>query len=98
MPPLTSPSPITPPADPPARKRERRRRLPPLAVDARGLAQLLSCGRRTVCTWDSAGRLPRPVRVGGRVLWMVAEIRDWLDAGAPPREEWEARKQAARRN
>jgi predicted DNA-binding transcriptional regulator AlpA len=32
--------------------------------------------------------LPSPVRIGGRVVWRVAEIRDWLAAGAPHRETW----------
>lgn len=72
----------------PARKR--RRRLSPLVVDARLLARLLCCGIRTVRTWDAAGKLPAPVRIGGRVVWRAAEIRAWLNAGAPDRESWAA--------
>jgi len=68
----------------------------PLAVDAKGLARLLSCGERTVHTWKSAGRLPTPFRLGGRVLWRVEEIREWLAAGAPELAVWEARKAARR--
>ena len=64
----------------------------PLTVDAAALAPMLSIGLRTLRTWDAAGRLPRPVRVGGKVLWQLSEIRDWLEAGAPNRAEWEARK------
>lgn len=67
----------------------------PLAVDARRLASLLSVGVRTVRTWDAAGKLPAPIRVGGSVRWGVDEIRAWLDAGAPDRETW-ARIRAAR--
>jgi predicted DNA-binding transcriptional regulator AlpA len=75
-------------ADPaPARKR---RRQSPLVVDARRLARLLCAGIRTVRTWDAAGKLPAPCRIGGRVLWRVAEIRAWLTAGAPDRETWAA--------
>jgi len=70
--------------------------LVPLAVDAKGLARLLSCGERTVHTWKSAGRLPTPFRLGGRVLWRVEEIREWLAAGAPELAVWEARKAARR--
>ena len=80
-----------PPA-PPARKR--RPKLSPLVVAARRLARLLDCGVRTLRTWDSAGKLPAPLRIGGRVVWRVAEIDDWLAAGAPTREVWEARKAA----
>lgn len=68
----------------------------PLVADARRLAQLLCCGLRTVRCWDAAGKLPAPLRIGGRVVWRVGEIRDWLAAGAPDRAEWEARQAASR--
>jgi predicted DNA-binding transcriptional regulator AlpA len=90
--PLRSPAPDPP--DPPARKR---RRLSPLVVDARRLARLLCAGVRTVRTWDAAGKLPAPIRIGGRVVWRVDEIRAWLAAGAPERKTWEARKAASRK-
>lgn len=65
-----------------------------LVVDARSLAAMLAAGVRTVRTWDAAGKLPAPVRIGGRVVWRVDEIRAWLAAGAPNRTEWEARRAA----
>lgn len=74
-----------PPADPAG---------PPLVVDARRLAVMLCAGIRTVRTWDAAGKIPAPVRIGGRVVWRVSEIHDWLDAGCPDRETWEARRAA----
>lgn len=79
--------PLRPAADPPRRKR---RRLSPLVVDARRLAKLLCAGVRSVRTWDAAGKLPAPIRIGGRVVWRVSEIRAWLAAGAPDRETWAA--------
>lgn len=82
--------PVTP--APPTRKR--RRKLSPLVADAARLARLLCCGVRTVRTWDAAGKLPAPLRIGGRVVWSVAEIRAWLAAGAPSRDEWAARHAA----
>ena len=85
------------PAEPTLPKNFRRRRLSPLVVDAKRLARLLCCGIRTVRTWDAAGKLPKPIRIGGRVVWLVDEIRAWLDAGAPNRDEWEARKAASRK-
>ena len=69
----------------------------PLVVDARRLAKLLDAGVRTVRTWDAAGKLPSPIRLGGKVVWRVDEIRDWLAAGAPRRAEWQARRAAARK-
>ena len=65
---------------------------PALVVDARRLAVMLCAGVRTVRTWDAAGKLPAPLRIGGRVVWRVDEIRDWIAAGAPDRETWEARR------
>ena len=78
-------------------KRSRRRL--PLVVDAARLAKLLCAGIRTVRSWDAAGILPSPIRIGGRVVWVLNGewgIQAWLAAGAPPREEWEARKAAVR--
>ena len=67
-------------------------RLEPLVVDAKQLAQLLTCGVRTVRTLDASGKLPKPLRIGGSVVWLLDDICDWLEAGAPDRETWEARK------
>ena len=75
--------------------RRQARELRPLAVCAKRLARLLSAGVRSVRAWDASGKLPRPVKIGGRVVWVVSEIRAWLEAGAPRRDEWEARKRAA---
>lgn len=69
----------------------------PLVVDARRLAKLLGAGVRTVRTWDAAGKLPAPIHIGGKVVWRTDEIRDWLAAGAPRRDEWQARRAAARK-
>lgn len=51
------------------------------------------CGKslRTWRTWDSAGKIPRPVRIGRSTLWRVDELRKWVGAGCPRRGEWEAR-------
>jgi prophage regulatory protein len=69
----------------------------PLVADAAALAPLLTVGVRTIRTWDSSGKLPRPLRISGRVVWLLDEIRDWLAAGAPDRSTWEARKALSRK-
>ena len=69
----------------------------PLVVDAKRLSKLLCCGVRTVRTWDAAGKLPTPLRIGGRVVWIVDDVRAWLAAGAPNRDQWEARKSLSRK-
>ena len=65
----------------------RRRRLSPLVADARRLAELLGLGVRTIRTMDAAGKLPRPLKLGARTVWIIREIREWLAAarnGIPP--------------
>lgn len=54
----------------------------------------LMCGKslRTWRTWDAAGWIPRPVRIGRSTLWRADELRDWVAARCPRRAEWEARK------
>lgn len=47
----------------------------PLTVDAKRLAMLLGQSLRTIRTWDAAGKLPQPLRIGGRVVWRLEEIR-----------------------
>jgi len=64
-----------------------------LLITAREAARL--CGRSLRCwrTWDASGQIPRPVRIGSRsTLWRADELREWIAAGCPPREAWEARK------
>lgn len=57
-----------------------------------------ACGM-SPATWDrlvSAGKTPAPIRLGKRLVWRVAELQAWTDAGCPPRAEWEALQKAKR--
>lgn len=66
----------------------------PLAIDAKHLAPMLCVSVRTIRTMDSAGKLPKPVRLNGRaVRWIVSEIAAWLRADCPDRGAWEAVRQ-----
>jgi predicted DNA-binding transcriptional regulator AlpA len=51
------------------------------------------CGRSEASWWrdHAAGRVPAPVKLGGRTLWRVEELRRWVAAGCPDRRDWEAR-------
>lgn len=72
----------------------------PLVADAKRLAPMLCMSLRAVRTADTLGRIPRPVKIGGRCLWVLGGewgIRAWLEAGAPPRDVWEARQAASRK-
>ncbi len=64
----------------------------PLVVDAFGLADMLLVSRSTILKLDSSGRIPNGVCLGRRKVWPIEEIREWLRAGAPTRERWEARR------
>jgi predicted DNA-binding transcriptional regulator AlpA len=64
--------------------------LEPLLVGADQAGPL--CGRSEASWWrdHAAGRIPRPVRIGGRTLWRLEELRRWVAAGCPDRQSWEA--------
>lgn len=61
-----------------------------LLLTADEVAVRLGIGKRTVWTWDAAGRLPEPVRIGTTVRWRAAELEAWTAAGCPPRADWAA--------
>ena len=61
----------------------------PLAVDIRGVAELLNVSRAHVYGMIAAGRFPiRALRLGRSVRYSVDEVRAWLAAGAPPADKW----------
>jgi excisionase family DNA binding protein len=61
-----------------------------LLLSAPEVAELLGVSKRHVAALNSSGRLPRPIRLGRAVRWHADEMREWLAAGAPSRERWEA--------
>ncbi len=64
----------------------------PLLLTASSAAALCGKSVRTWRSWDAAGRIPRPVRIGRSTLWRVGELHAWIGAGCPRRDEWEAEK------
>jgi len=62
----------------------------PLALRPREAAKALGISLRHLHTLNASGRLPRPIRLGRSVRWRADELRDWVDAGCPPRDKWEA--------
>jgi predicted DNA-binding transcriptional regulator AlpA len=64
----------------------------PLLVSARQAAGMCRKSLRTWRTWDAAGRIPRPVRIGRSTLWGLEELREWIAVGCPPRDQWEVRR------
>ncbi len=69
--------------------------LEPLLVDARAAARLVGISLATWHRLKSARRIgPAPVRLGGRVLYRVGDLRLWTEWGCPPLLEFEARLSA----
>jgi predicted DNA-binding transcriptional regulator AlpA len=65
------------------------------ALDADDVARLLNVSKRHVAALNSSGRLPRPIKLGRRTVWVADELREWLAAGAPERSRWETMRQAS---
>jgi len=64
-----------------------------LAISARDLKEMLNVSLRQVWRLNAAGKLPKPIRLGGSVRWNRAEIQQWFEAGCPDRRTWEVRKE-----
>jgi predicted DNA-binding transcriptional regulator AlpA len=62
--------------------------LAPLLVDDSAAAALCGFSKATWYRLKSAGKVPAPVRLGGRLLWRVRDLGLWTDQGCPGRAEW----------
>ena len=66
-------------------------------------AKALGLGLRTFDRWSQAGTIgPRPVRLGGKLLWRIDELRAWAKSGdgngtLPDRVTWLDMQRKARR-
>ena len=67
-----------------------------LAVPAREMAEMLRMSVRQIWRLNSAGKLPRPIRLGGSVRWDRKEVEQWFQVGCPDRRAWEAMKEVQR--
>jgi predicted DNA-binding transcriptional regulator AlpA len=65
-----------------------------LLVDAKEAARICGISEASWYRLKSAGKLPLPVRLGGRVLWRVEELRRWTVAGCPDLRTWQALENA----
>lgn len=65
-----------------------------LAISARELAEMLRVSLRQVWRLSSAGKLPKPLKIGGSVRWDHDEILRWFREGCPDRRTWQAKKEA----
>ncbi len=63
-------------------------------LTAQMLAERLSLSKRQVHRLNSAGRIPKPLRVGGSIRWSERTVNRWIEAGTPDRKTFEAMQQA----
>jgi predicted DNA-binding transcriptional regulator AlpA len=86
---IDAPTPVSTGVDAPA--------VTALAVSAEGAARLCGVSRSQWWKLHSAGKVPLPVYLGSKApRWRVDELRAWLAAGCPNRQEWQ-RVQGAQR-
>ena len=69
----------------------------PLLIPISEAAKLLGISRATFYAWLSAGKIgPVEIRLGdgnhAKPLFSLVELRAWVSAGCPGREQWEAMK------
>lgn len=63
-----------------------------LVFSAKDLAKSLDVSLRHIQRMNSAGKLPRPVKLGRCLRWCRDEISRWIEAGTPNRQTWETMK------
>jgi len=51
-------------------------------------ARLCAVSKVSWHRWDSAGRIPQGLKIGGAKVWRRAELEAWIAAGCPNREKW----------
>ncbi len=56
---------------------------PAQLLDVADVAAILGVSGRHVYRLADAGRIPRPVKLGGSVRWSRTAILDWIAAGCP---------------
>ena len=66
-----------------------------LALDDVEVCAAVGIGRTTLYAAVSAGEFPAPARVGGRSVWPVTVVQQWLEEQS--RKPWKPRKRARSR-
>lgn len=61
-------------------------------LTAKQVGLMLALSKRQIFRLNAAGKLPRPVKIGGAVRWKQSDISLWQDLNCPNRSEFEARQ------
>ena len=59
-----------------------------LLLTAAQAAELCNVSERSWRSWDSAAKIPAGIKLGRAKRWRPGELRAWVQAGCPPRREW----------
>lgn len=55
---------------------------PPLLIGPETVARMFGCSRRHLKRLGDAGQMPRPVKLGSKLIrWSRAEIEAWISGG-----------------
>ena len=65
-------------------------------LSVKEVAITLSVSQRHLWRMKSAGKLPKPVKVGECVRWLSSDIEAWLQMGCPSQQEFEHRKNSSK--
>ena len=66
-------------------------------LNVKEVAAMLHVSQRQIWRLKAAGMLPKPVKVGECVRWLLSDIEAWLEMGCPLRREFEQRKTMSKR-
>ena len=66
-------------------------------LTAKQVGLMLALSKRQIFRLNAAGKLPRPVKIGGAVRWKLADIIRWQDLNCPDRSVFEAQQKAGAR-
>jgi predicted DNA-binding transcriptional regulator AlpA len=66
----------------------------PLLIDTAEAARAVGISSASWFRLKSAGKTPGSIKLGGRVLYRLADIRSWVAMGCPPKKEFEIRRAA----
>ena len=55
----------------------------PALISAAELAELLQISTRTLWRLRSAGKLIKPIKLGGSTRWRLDEVQTWIRNGCP---------------
>ena len=54
-----------------------------LVIDVKKVARMCDCSTPHIRRLSDAGRMPKPLRLGGLVRWRKTDIESWIAAGCP---------------